>query len=255
MECLESCCRNWTSAHVAYFSASACVRWIVKANNNSNNDKRENSRRRNCSKGPGRIFVYLLHILGFYGNDDIEQVLWQVFALPQQWHSREPQQQQHNTTLTTTKKGYSYSRASAPTSAPFWFYAAYLLIAWKLARELLSPSPSLSVPLSVPVHPPASIRVSVRVPARVRTVWLVLFLLPGFSWLPLWQFIDSFSLCVTFEMLLQCLIWMQRQIIESFSMCLSTYSTHSFSIHAQPHTHLGENILFKNIHNNSSATR
>lgn len=241
MECSESCCRNWTSAHVAYFSAFACARWIVKANNNTaatTKGERVKGWRRNCSKGPGRIFVYLLHILGFTATTTSSRFCGRYLlclpSLPQQWHSREPQQ--HNS---GNNKGHSYFGASAPGSAPFWFYAAYLLIAWKLARVPLSLplSMSLSLSLSVPVLPPAFIRLSVRVPARVRTVWLVLFLLPDFNWLPLWQFIDSFSLCVTFEMLLQCLIWMQRQIIESFLVC--EYAYYSFILHSCPTTWRG----------------
>lgn len=149
MECSESCCRNWTSAHVAYFSAFACARWIVKANNNSSTTattkgERVKGWRRNCSKGPGRIFVYLLHILGFTATTTSSRFCGRYLlclpSLPQQWHSREPQQ--HNS---GNNKGHSYFGASAPTSAPFWFYAAYLLIAWKLARV----PPSLSVRLSL----------------------------------------------------------------------------------------------------------
>lgn len=74
--------------------------------------------RRNCSKGPGRIFVYLLHILGFTATTTSSRFCGRYLlclpSLPQQWHSREPQQ--HNS---GNNNGHSYFGASAPTSAPF----------------------------------------------------------------------------------------------------------------------------------------
>lgn len=225
---LGPCCRsNWTSAHVAYFSAFACAHWIVPAKND------EDGRERKCTKGPARIFVYLLHILGFYGNDDIEQVLWQVFALPvlscpatTQWHSQEPQQQQ-------LLQGISSYKCALLILRSLFTYCL------KTCKRLALLSPLLSLFL-LGFLPDSGMT-------------LVLFLAtpscllfpPGFPWLRLASFVAIywlvFPLCVTFEMLLQCLIWMQRQIIESFSECVLYAYIYSRAIQ-QPHS---GNILFK----------
>lgn len=258
MECSESCCRNWTSAHVAYFSAFACARWIVKANNNTattTKGERVKGWRRNCSKGPGRIFVYLLHILGFTATTTSSRFCGRYLlclpSLPQQWHSREPQQ--HNS---GNNKGHSYHTSGHQLLQvrPFDFTQLIYLLPENL-QESLSLSLSLCPSLSLSISPCASTCLHKALcsgsspcpdglACALPAPWLQLASFVAIYWLvfpvcDIWNVITMLDLNAATNYWIVLSVWVRIVLIHSPFMP----------------NHMKGNMLFKNIHNNSSATR
>lgn len=195
--------------------------------------------RRNCSKGPGRIFVYLLHILGFTATTTSSRFCGRYLlclpSLPQQWHSREPQQ--HNS---GNNKGHSYHTSGHQLLQvrPFDFTQLIYLLPENLQESLSLPL-SLSIPLCF--HLPLKGCLSGFLPVSGRSGLCSSCSLTSTGFLCgnlLTRFPCVWHLKCYYNAWFEC-----SDKLLNRSQCVSMHSTHSFSILAQPHE--GEYVIQK----------